>query len=495
MPSADIAELAVIVIGFTSIRTYNIIDREIYILHPDNGTWNEVSGEIITVKIHKSWVFGQVKHLAGSIINRRLDAAALDLPPLKLCYSGAFDIKHILDEEDLYNLKKLSFYEPILAASPKPAYEMEQIIPGYDWSDPDSDPICQAVDARHVGDYQTVWRLLDDCLRGDLRCLDAHAHYGSFTLSTNITNCLEEAFRHYSVGVAIGSLSLGSNFTGTLPWEFIDNRPYLRCLHGLGLCWWQKGQADKAWQVFQQLLQYNPTDSQGVRFILYALQRGLNYEQYQREEEVFEQKFVDLLSPAHLSAMVAKTPTGGTAKAQTANSVNDSVYQFRIDLDGIRPPIWRRILVPANYTFYDLHMAIQKAMGWDNYHLYCFEIKHPITGEKVSIYASEESRFDDLIDFYMPVVSFFPHPNMKCTYTYDFGDNWKHIITLEKILPKEPGMHYPVCLAGKRSCPPEDCGGPFGYMMVISGEGERAEYYKGFDPEDFDPIKVKFSTP
>lgn len=97
-------------------------------------------------------------------------------------------------------------------------------------------------------------------------------------------------------------------------------------------------------------------------------------------------------------------------------------------------------------------------MGWDNYHLHCFEIKHPITGEKVSISAGEDPGFDNLIDIDIPIASFFTHPNIKCTYTYDFGDDWQHIIKLEKILPKEPGMNYPACLAGKRACPPEDCG-------------------------------------
>lgn len=74
-----------------TIRTFNIVDRQIYILHPDNGTWNEIPGEIITVMVHKSWVFGQAKHLSGSIIDRRLDAAVLGLPPLKLYHRDTFD--------------------------------------------------------------------------------------------------------------------------------------------------------------------------------------------------------------------------------------------------------------------------------------------------------------------------------------------------------------------------------------------------------------------
>jgi len=112
----------------------------------------------------------------------------------------------------------------------------------------------------------------------------------------------------------------------------------------------------------------------------------------------------------------------------------DKVYQFKITLKGIKPPIWRRIQVPETYTFWDLHVAIQDAMGWEDYHLHEFEMRHPSTGENVRIGTpTEEAEFfglEIISEHHQKIADWFSMENRIANYTYDFGDNWEHKIRL-----------------------------------------------------------------
>lgn len=101
-------------------------------------------------------------------------------------------------------------------------------------------------------------------LRMTLRCLDAHSHLGTLVFD----DWPHHAIRHYEVGLRIGELSLGDHFTGVLAWGFINNRPFLRCMHGYGLCLWRLGRFDEAAQIFEKMLWLNPSDNQGVRFLI-----------------------------------------------------------------------------------------------------------------------------------------------------------------------------------------------------------------------------------
>lgn len=139
-----------------------------------------------------------------------------------------------------------------------------------------------------------------------------------------------------------------------------------------------------------------------------------------------------------------------------------NIYQFKITLEGIKPPIWRRIQVPESYSFWDLHVAIQDSMGWEDYHLHEFNILNPKTGIKDNIGLPSDDWGDDktvIPGWKTPISSYFSALNKKAAYEYDFGDSWDHKVALEKILPFEFGVQYPRCLAGERACPPEDCGG------------------------------------
>ena len=105
-----------------------------------------------------------------------------------------------------------------------------------------------------------------DCDK-DLRCLDAHAHLGNLVFEHRP----QDALRHYAVGVRLGELALGPDFDGLLPWAFIDNRPFLRCLHGHGLCLWRLERFGEAGRVLERMLWLNPKDNQGARLLIEAV--------------------------------------------------------------------------------------------------------------------------------------------------------------------------------------------------------------------------------
>lgn len=183
------------------------------------------------------------------------------------------------------------------------------------------------------------------------------------------------------------------------------------------------------------------------------------------------------------------------------------IYQFTITLKDIKPAIWRRIQVPENYTFWDFHVAIQDAMGWTDSHLHAFKMINPKTNKTEELGIPGDIDFEEFVmhaGWEENIADWFLEENDKASYNYDFGDDWKHEIVLEKIVPKEDGVKYPVCLGGERACPPEDCGGIWGYeelLETISNpedeEYERMMQWLGgnFDPEYFSSKKVKFDNP
>jgi hypothetical protein len=179
------------------------------------------------------------------------------------------------------------------------------------------------------------------------------------------------------------------------------------------------------------------------------------------------------------------------------------VAQFRIELLGVEPPVWRRIQVPADYTFWDLHVAIQDAMGWRDYHLHAFQVVgvDGVIGipdddwdESNPTRPGWEVQINDLFSEGRPLAS----------YEYDFGDSWVHEIRFEGYHPAEGRRRYPCCLSGARRCPPEDCGGVPGYEDFLSvmrdptdpAHESMQEWAGGpFDPERFEAEAVKFDDP
>ncbi|MEJ5376870.1 MAG: plasmid pRiA4b ORF-3 family protein [bacterium] len=182
------------------------------------------------------------------------------------------------------------------------------------------------------------------------------------------------------------------------------------------------------------------------------------------------------------------------------------VYQFKITLQGIKPPVWRRIQVPETYTFWDLHVAIQDSMGWSDEHLHEFRIVNPCTGGTESIGIPDDEGWGPPVapGWRRNIAFYFSEANPKAKYIYDFGDNWLHTVRLEKVLDRQPGVKYPLCVGGRRACPPEDCGGVPGYERLLEivadpshEEFETMSEWLGddFEPEDFDPRRIIFTDP
>jgi hypothetical protein len=146
-------------------------------------------------------------------------------------------------------------------------------------------------------------------------------------------------------------------------------------------------------------------------------------------------------------------------------------------------------------------------MGWDDYHLHEFEMVNPSTGLKANIGIPVQDEVFDrevLPGGKQKIADFFSTENRTASYVYDFGDSWEHKIQLEKILPGEKGVEYPICIKGKRACPPEDCGGVWGYaeLLEIIRDPTHEEYEEmlewvgeEFDPEHFDVKEVSFDDP
>jgi hypothetical protein len=189
--------------------------------------------------------------------------------------------------------------------------------------------------------------------------------------------------------------------------------------------------------------------------------------------------------------------------------LKNQVYQFRIELLGIEPTIWRRIQVPSDYNFWDLHVAINDAMGWLDYHLHHFEIKGKGKRDEVHIGIPDFHQITDGMPEVCPgweiwMGAYFNDLGIEAKYLYDYGDGWEHSVKLEGYMYREKGVKYPICTAGERACPPEDCGGTGGYYHVLEvlgnpsdPEHEEMTIWAGedYDPDHFRPEKVNFYHP
>jgi hypothetical protein len=163
------------------------------------------------------------------------------------------------------------------------------------------------------------------------------------------------------------------------------------------------------------------------------------------------------------------------------------VLSLKVTLRHIRPPVWRRILVKGGMNLGDLHTAIQICMGWMDSHLHAFDIGGEQYGDRTTT--------DDVSDERRLTLNGLVNAGVtRFTYTYDFGDDWEHDILIEKVVPANDAIAFPACIAGKRACPPEDCGGPPGYEELLAvladpaspNYAEQLEWLGGeFDPEAF----------
>ena len=186
------------------------------------------------------------------------------------------------------------------------------------------------------------------------------------------------------------------------------------------------------------------------------------------------------------------------------------VHQFLIVLTGTDPLVWRRLQVPERYSFWGLHVAIQDSMGWLDYHLHEFRLLDPTEKGVVSIGISSDEDPEDwpvISSWDVPLSQFFARRTWHASpalYTYDFGDDWEHVVVHEGMESAEESLTYPRCVAGARRCPPEDCGGVHGYAEFLKAiahpdhpEHESMLEWVGgtFDPDAFTPSAVVFEDP
>ena len=239
--------------------------------------WDAVPGAIVTVKPRKQWRYAGHPYLSGEIQSIRIDVKALNLAPLGLEGMGMWDPKEEYWGEESEPIEEWA--KPIIARGPRPMFEMEQVLPGDDPDDPFNDPITRSNDLKEAGERAEAVKILMELCQADLRCLDAHSHLGNVVFDHRP----QDAIRHYEVGLRIGELSLEDDFNGVLPWGHIDNRPFLRCMHGYGLCLWRLGRFNEAERVFHRMLWLNPSDNQGVRFLIDEVKAKAAWEDRENE--------------------------------------------------------------------------------------------------------------------------------------------------------------------------------------------------------------------
>ncbi|QPI62303.1 plasmid pRiA4b ORF-3 family protein [Streptomyces malaysiensis subsp. malaysiensis] len=185
-----------------------------------------------------------------------------------------------------------------------------------------------------------------------------------------------------------------------------------------------------------------------------------------------------------------------SAKATSRTAPSKTVHKIKITLRDSRPPIWRRLEVPSGIALRELHDVIQATFGWEDYHMWAFESgrdRYGAADRDLGIRSAASKQLRQAA----------PHAGDRLRYTYDFGDDWEHDILVEDVTEPEPDTAYPRCLTGRRACPPEDCGGMWGYdyLIEILADPDHEEHedrleWLGldsadqFDPAAFDPAQI-----
>ena len=167
---------------------------------------------------------------------------------------------------------------------------------------------------------------------------------------------------------------------------------------------------------------------------------------------------------------------------------------LHVTLREVNPSVWRRVAVAGAISLADLHVVLQVVMGWDFKHLYSFTVGDRVyddpQGEDRDA-SSPDPRKSRLDSLGLEQGSTF-------LYTYDFGDEWDHQVTVEGIAPFQPSASAVTLLGGERACPPEDCGGPHGYIQLLEalrnpeslGARGRLEWLGRFDPDALDLRRI-----
>jgi tetratricopeptide (TPR) repeat protein len=301
-------EAAVLKVG-TSTARLRIVGAAGQITLRSRDVWSLAPGQIVTLRIETQWTFRGDAYASGTIEDARIDVGRLGLEPLPLDGGELEDLRECYER-----VRAPDPYAPLwrkLTAKPRPVYEMDEIAWGaFPDCDPEDNPTCDAAELRRAGDIEGAYDLLMYAVVRDLRCLDAHAQLGNLEFEHSPAR----AIVHYEIGVRIGELSLPTPFDGVLPWGYLYNRPFLRCLHGYGLCLWRLGRTEEAAGVFERMLALNPNDNQGVRFCWFDLRAGTTWEAAQAREALEATQRAEVARKVHAKPSPSARRAGGTAR-------------------------------------------------------------------------------------------------------------------------------------------------------------------------------------
>jgi hypothetical protein len=168
-------------------------------------------------------------------------------------------------------------------------------------------------------------------------------------------------------------------------------------------------------------------------------------------------------------------------------SFHETVHVLKVTLRDVKPQVWRRIAVYSDTWLSDFARMLEISMGWKGTHLHLFDARDILFG-------IPDDDMDHVVDERAACVGhLLPMPKARLTWTYDFGDGWEHDIVVEDIMGAAPILSYPICIGGKRACPPEDCGGPGGYQEILKilGDPTDPKYSEVMQwlPTDFHPSR------
>ena len=170
-----------------------------------------------------------------------------------------------------------------------------------------------------------------------------------------------------------------------------------------------------------------------------------------------------------------------------------SVHALRIELLDVEPMVWRRFVVPSDTKLPKFNRMLETVMGWEGYHLHMFEVADLRIGRP------DEFSADIIDERQLKLEQLLPRVGSRLQWSYGFGDGWEHAVAVEAIEAPSPDVRYPICAAGERACPPEDCGGVWGYehlrAVVVDPAHPEHEHLRdwvgtGFDPDAFDQMAM-----
>ena len=247
----------------SSIRIRVPGDSETITLRTSHSdAWRIAPGQLVEIEPSKRWQWQDDAYMSGEIKRAWTDISAIGITPLPLTDQGICTLAEV--SEPFTKPDPYAEMWEFLSTVPRREFEFDPIAWGAGVGvDPEDDDAHLIADAAELSVHHPdgARHLHMQALAADIRCIDAHVHLGNLRFDKRP----EAALVHYDIAVTIGDLSLGPDFNGLLRWGYIYNRPFLRALHGYGLCLWRLNNTDAALKVFERMLSLNPNDNQGVR--------------------------------------------------------------------------------------------------------------------------------------------------------------------------------------------------------------------------------------